>query len=297
MNELDRIFLEKWKNKTLKNKSFISKKISFLKSFLKKLFISKKKGITKISFSGWGMTTTFPKPPWKDSKSNDDQKFNDFHNELSQLVDKKEFFLSQFYLPNTNYKKILDELKWRSYIIYNSALLSINFANRKKFNIVECGVCDGLTVFFALKVYKSNKIDFKGYLYDSFDEMKEEYLDKKDKNQSGNYNYLNIEQTKKNLKMFEKDIVFFKGYIPNVFQNGDHPKEISWLHVDLNSSKTTFETMEFFYSKIINNGVMIFDDYGMFETTKEVVDDFLKDKSGHFISYPTGQGMFIKKLN
>ena len=36
--------------------------------------------------------------------------------------------------------------------------------------------------------------------------MKEEYLDKKDKNQSGNYNYLNIEQTKKNLKMFEKDI-------------------------------------------------------------------------------------------
>ena len=43
MNELDRIFLEKWKNKKLKNKSFISKKISFLKSFLKKLFISKKK--------------------------------------------------------------------------------------------------------------------------------------------------------------------------------------------------------------------------------------------------------------
>ena len=43
------------------------------------------------------------------------------------------------------------------------------------------------------------------------------------------------------------------------------------------------------------NGIMIFDDYGMFETTKEVVDNFLKNKIGHFISYPTGQGMFIKR--
>ena len=76
------------------------------------------------------------------------------------------------------------------------------------------------------------------------------YLDNKDKDQSGNYDYLNIEQTKKNLQMFEKDIIFFKGYIPNVFQNGDHPNEISWLHIDLNSSQTTLETMEFFYSKI-----------------------------------------------
>ena len=95
--------------------------------------------------------------------------------------------------------------------------------------------------------------------------------------------------------MFENDVVFFKGYIPNVFQNGDHPDEISWLHIDLNSSKTTFETMEFFYPKIVDNGVIIFDDYGMFDTTKEVVDNFLKNKKGHFISYPTGQGMFIKK--
>jgi len=292
MSEIEKIFFNKWRNKKLKNKSFISKKIHFLKNYIKS-----EKNFNNLSFSGWGMTTTFSKPPWINSKSIDNQNFNNFHDELSHLINKKEFFLSQFYLPDTNYEKILKELKWRSYIIYNSALLSLNFAKGKKFNIVECGVCDGLTVFFALKAYKSQKINFKGYLYDSFGEMKEEYLDNKDKDQLGNYDYLNIEQTKKNLQMFEKDIIFFKGYIPNVFQNGDHPNEISWLHIDLNSSQTTLETMEFFYSKIVENGIMIFDDYGMFETTKEVVDDFLKDKIGHFISYPTGQGMFIKKIN
>ena len=297
MNEVERVFFNKWQNKKLKNKSFLSKKIRSIKNYLKKLFQIEKSDINKLSFSGWGMTTTFSQPPWRNSNSKYDENFNNFHDELSRLINNKEFFLSQFFLPDTNYEKILEELKWRSYIIYNSALLSINLASVKKYNIVECGVCDGLTVFFALKAYKSKNVDFKGYLYDSFDKMKDEYLDTKDKDQSGNYDYLKIEQTKKNLRMFENDIIFFKGYIPDVFRNGEHPNEISWLHIDLNSSKTTFETMEFFYSKIINNGVMIFDDYGMFETTKEVVDDFLKDKIGHFISYPTGQGMFIKKKN
>tara|TARA_Y100000590_G_scaffold262420_1_gene294477 strand:- start:1472 stop:2365 length:894 start_codon:yes stop_codon:yes gene_type:complete len=297
MNEVERIFINKWRKKKLKNKSFISKKINNLKNYFKKLFSRQKNNIGNVSFSGWGMTTTFSKPPWRNSKSRSDQNFNDFHDELCQLIYKKEFFLSQFYLPDTNYDKILQELKWRSYIIYNSALLALNFAKAKKHNIVECGVCDGLTVFFALKAYESKKVDFKGFLYDSFDKMKEEHLDSKDKDQLGNYDYLNIEQTKKNLQMFEKEIIFFKGYIPNVFQNGDHPKDVSWLHIDLNSSQTTLETMEFFYSKIVDNGIIIFDDYGMFDTTKEVVDNFLKDKNGHFMSYPTGQGMFIKKLS
>jgi len=296
MNELERVYIEQWRNKKKgRKKKFLSKFFKSIKNYLSKKNFFKKKDSYPASFSGWGMTTTLSTPPWINSKSIDIQNFNNFHDELSHLINKKEFLLSQFYLPDTNYQKILKELKWRSYIIYNSALLSLNFAKGKKFNIVECGVCDGLTVFFALKAYKSKKIHFKGYLYDSFGEMKEEYLDNKDKDQSGNYDYLNIEQTKKNLQIFEKDIIFFKGYIPNVFQNGDHPNEISWLHIDLNSSQTTLETMEFFYSKIVENGIMIFDDYGMFETTKEVVDNFLKNKIGHFISYPTGQGMFIKR--
>ena len=253
MNEIERIFVNKWRNKKLKNKSFISKKISSLKNYIKKVYPKQKSNYKEVSFSGWGMTTTFSKPPWKNSKNLNDLNFNKFNEELNQLIVKKEFFLSQFYLPDTNYKKILTELKWRSYIIYNSALLSLNFARGEKFNIVECGVCDGLTVFFALKAYKSKKVDFKGYLYDSFDEMKEEYLDGKDKDQLGNYDYLNIEQTKKNLKMFEKDIIFLKGYIPNVFLKGNHPDEVSWL-CGPKFISNNFETMEF-YPPIVDKGL------------------------------------------
>ena len=47
MNEIERIFVNKWRNKKLKNKSFISKKISSLKNYLKKVY-PKQKSIVAI---------------------------------------------------------------------------------------------------------------------------------------------------------------------------------------------------------------------------------------------------------
>jgi len=296
-NELENIALKKYqikKNKD-KNKSFLSKKFNTIKNFIKKKYSFSNKNKYKISFSGWGMETTFPSPPWINSTNVDDINFVSCHENLKLLVSNKEFFLSQFSLPDTNYIKILDELKWRSYIIYNSIICSINLSKNNDFKIVECGVCDGLTIFYALSACKSKNVSYKSYLYDSFGPMKEEYLDMKDKNQIGEYNYLNMEQTKKNLRMYENNIIYNKGYIPEIFIDGNNPSDISWLHIDLNSSKTTLQSMEFFFPKLADSGIMIFDDYGMFPSTKETVDKFLVSKQGHFINFPTGQGMFIKK--
>ena len=296
-NELENIFLKKYqinKNKD-KKKSFLSKKFNSIKNFTKKKSIFLKKKKFKILFSGWGMETTLASPPWINSIEVNDINFNSYHENLKSLISNKEFFLSQFNLPGTNYEKILEELKWRNYIIYNSIICSINLSKNNNFKIVECGVCDGLTIFYALSACKSKNVSFKSYLYDSFGLMKEEHLDGRDKNQVGDYDYLDIEQTKKNLQMFENDLIFNKGYIPEIFIDGNNPADISWLHIDLNSSKTTLQSMEFFFPKLIDTGVMIFDDYGMFPTTKEIVDKFLADKKGHFINFPTGQGMFIKR--
>ena len=48
------------------------------------------------------------------------------------------------------------------------------------------------------------------------------------------------------------------------------------------------------YEKISKNGIILFDDYGGFDDTRKVIDNFFDDKQGHFINYPTGQGAFIK---
>ena len=41
-------------------------------------------------------------------------------------------------------------------------------------------------------------------------------------------------------------------------------------------------------------GVILFDDYGGFADTRRIVDEFFKNKKGHFTNYPSGQGIFIK---
>ena len=295
MNEAERVYIEQWRTKKRKQKSILSNKFRKLKYNLCKKFSLGKKNSYPVSFSGWGMQTTFSKPPWIDSNNKDDVNFNIYHEKLKLLVKENKFFLSQFYLPDTNYQKILEELKWRSYIIYNSTIFALNFTKKNTFNMVECGVCDGLTIYYALSASKIKNANFSAFLYDSFDEIKEDYLSPEDIDQLGNYNHLDIEQTKKNLQSYKQNIFFNKGYIPDIFKTGKNPKDISWLHIDLNSSKTTIECLKFFYQKINDSGVIIFDDYGAFKTTKDVVDSFLKDKTGHFFNFPTGQAMFIKK--
>ena len=41
-------------------------------------------------------------------------------------------------------------------------------------------------------------------------------------------------------------------------------------------------------------GVILFDDYGGFDDTRKIIDSFFENKKGHFISLPTGQGIFYK---
>ena len=98
-------------------------------------------------------------------------------------------------------------------------------------------------------------------------------------------------------KNFQHKIQYNKGYIPDVFDSSINPDKISWLHIDLNSSIPTLRCLEFFYDRIENNGVIVFDDYGWkgYEETKEIVDKFLNEKKGSFFQFPTGQGLFIKK--
>ncbi len=118
----------------------------------------------------------------------------------------------------------------------------------------------------------------------------------KEKVLEGAWSHLDIEITKLNLQSLGKNIFFNKGYIPEVFNIGSNPDEVSWLHIDLNSSKPTLESLNYFFDKIQNGGVILFDDYAWpgYEDTRKVIDDFLYEKHGQFFHFPTGQAFFIK---
>ena len=69
------------------------------------------------------------------------------------------------------------------------------------------------------------------------------------------------------------------------------------MHIDLNSANATLKTLEFFYDKLLESSIILFDDYGWhgFEETRLTIDDFFSDKTGTLQVLPTGQALYFKK--
>ena len=250
-----------------------------------------------FQFSGWGMNIRNHSPWDLSSKDKIFSEFNKSHQKLLELVNNKKFTINEYTLSMFNFNEVnvLNDLRWRHYIVQFTSSLAFSQTNSK--NIVECGVCDGMTVFFAINKFKNDK-NYKVYLYDSWAPMKEEFLTtESDKRRVGSYANINIEDAKKNLVFYKDYIIFNKGFIPDVFTKSNNPQHLSWLHIDLNSSMPTKESLKFFYPLLQSGGVILFDDYAGhgYEDTKIEVDNFLLDKKGQFLHMPTGQGFFIKQ--
>lgn len=255
-----------------------------------------------ITFSGWGMNTT-TNPPWALTPKNEVLKFEKTHNELIQLIKNKKFNLTQFSYKFKNDRekirnstKAVQELKWRHYIIYFSILYAKKFT-KTKVNIVECGVADGMGIFYAINALNKENANFTGYLFDSWAKIKKEHLQNTDEMKHQNdYWYLDIKNTKNNLCKYSKNLIYNAGYIPEILQSSNLPNNISWLHIDLNSSSPTLKTLELLYDRLGSGAIILLDDYGhkTYELTRTIANKFFEDKNGQFINIPTGQGIFFK---
>ncbi len=272
-----------------------SKMMPFLKPIMKKFY---KKFMKKYytpqpptpKFSGWGMTT-ISEHAWND-------KFDcDVFRQSCEHLQKFEFTPSTVKEPIDEY---IYSLNYRHYFISFCVNYAIKFGQTDNHNFVECGVNDGVTAFFALNEL-SHKLqtNFKMHLYDSWSAMKAEFLiDSEIDFNVGAYHDSSIDRTKSNLKKFEKNIIYHQGFIPDIFtQSSKSPESISYLSIDLNSSKPTLDTLNFFLPKLVTGGIIIFDDYGStnYPDTKYLIDEFFSTKNGILMKIPTGQAIYLHK--
>lgn len=275
------------------NSRFFYKKV---KSLAKKIGFSLIE-TNLIKFNGWGLISQRD-TPWNSFHKNEYLKnFEKIEKIFLQKIKNKKFYLSQFKSSENSFQKnydILKALKYRHYYVYISTLIANK--NTKSRNYVECGVCDGLTIFFNSQLHNNLKRK-KIYLYDSWSKIRsKDFLNKKEKNKTDSYSYLDIENTKNNLVDFKKNLIFNKGYIPEIFKRSKNPKKICWLHIDLNASKPTLNTLNFFYSRLEKNGIILIDDYGdaNYLDTRKVIDYFLLNKKDILFQLPTGQAIIFK---
>jgi len=254
----------------------------------------------KFSFSGWGMyTDSFTTPPWasviQGVELDSAVGFNQANSSLKSLLDSRRFTLSQFaHLPLQS--SALEVLAWRHYIVYWSALSAAKATRSGSKNLVEAGTCDGLTAYFAMMALKNLDTEYKCYMYDAWEAMKGDDLLKDEKSKVGMYSYLEMATTVDNLEEFSAVAVFNKGHIPDSFTTTDNPEEIVWLHIDLNAAAPTKDSLNYFYSKLLPGGIILFDDYGFHDhqETKRVVDSFFRNKKVNLLHLPTGQAIVFK---
>ena len=104
------------------------------------------------------------------------------------------------------------------------------------------------------------------------------------------------ELVKESLKEFNF-INFYKGWIPERFNEVKDNKFI-FVHVDVDLYEPTKNCIDFFFPRLINGGIMVFDDYGyilQFPGAKLAIDERLSNLSyQHFIALPSGQAYLIK---
>ena len=183
----------------------------------------------------------------------------------------------------------------REYIVFWSAKYASNNTKSILKNLVEVGVADGLTLNFALNAVTNNGDQFKAYLYDVWGKV--DLINPSTKGITSQYEYLEINTTKKNLASFEKNLIFKQGLIPETFNGEDEPDSIVWLHIDLNSSPPTLDTLNYYWDRLEPGGIVLFDDYAQpaYVDTKQVVDEWLLGRTdGLFFQIPTSQAFIFK---
>ena len=246
-----------------------------------------------IEFSGWGMTTEST-PPWLNGGDALACDFARVHTDVVDRVRAGTMKLSQLNdVQDTALR--LQELMWRHYVVFWSASYAATATALPSTTLVECGVCDGLTAYFAMRAAQRAGA-YRAFLYDAWEGMKTEYLLTSEQHAAGSYSYLSIENTQRNLAPFNGQTTFVKGFIPESFATCDIPAQVGWLHIDLNSALPTKAALEVLFDRIAVGGVILFDDYGWggYADTKHAVNRFLSGRPGVLLPLPTGQAMFFK---
>jgi hypothetical protein len=234
------------------------------------------------TFSGWLMTT-WHQVPWIEGWET-----------FLEATEELNFFEMEGQLSHTRIE--LDALLWRHWNVAYSVRHSVAKMGRPHFTGVECGVGEGMTAHIAASQIGSEQLESASlHLYDAWSTMRNDQLLESEESLVDSYGLLSMQRTRKNLLKHSDMLLWHPGYIPESF-GAKAPEAINWLHIDLNSAAATEEALIFFWPRLLENGVIIFDDFGWshFEDTRKTAARFLNDKPGVLLPLPTGQALYFR---
>jgi hypothetical protein len=179
--------------------------------------------------------------------------------------------------------------------------------NLENYNFVECGCWTGHSSYIISKILKEYNFKNKFYIFDSFEGGLSD-LEKEDKSLFASLSEEEIKDQKDYCKSNENDVrnllknfefvEIFKCWIPEKFHNVAD-KKFQFIHLDVDLYQPTKDSLEFFYPKLAQGGIIVCDDYNFttFPGAKKAWDDFFKHKKNtynFFYETPFGGCFLIK---
>ncbi|MEI6586644.1 MAG: class I SAM-dependent methyltransferase [Sediminibacterium sp.] len=156
----------------------------------------------------------------------------------------------------------------------------------KNSNFAECGTYAGMSVHFVADICSQRFIGI-----DSFEGVSEP-----GPNDTEYFKTLKLaipQEIAEKTMQSHKNVELYKGWIPEIFSTIDS-LEYSYVHIDVDLYEPTKNSIEYFWPKLINGGVLICDDFGSYKTIgarKAMLDFFKQD---NILELPTGQAIVYK---
>ena len=189
----------------------------------------------------------------------------------------------------------LSEVHWRAYIACWFAQHVIELGGG---DFIEAGANRGGTALTIINYLGSNAfVDRKYYLLDTFNGLDPSQLTQNEAYKMKRFGQPYVE-CYEDVKQTFRDYNFVnlvRGPIPGTLPEVES-KRIIYLHIDLNSAKPEVATLRYFWDKIVVGGVVLFDDYGWYESKdqRQALDALATEYHTKILALPTGQGLLIK---
>jgi hypothetical protein len=155
-------------------------------------------------------------------------------------------------------------------------------------DIVECGVWRGGNMMMLAEASASS--DRKLWLYDTFEGMPEaSTYDVNTLGQSGEdrrnadseWCLASLPEVESNFRRYgllSDRLVFRKGMVEDTLKNEPLPERIAILRLDTDFYESTQIELELLYPLLTPGGVLIIDDYGLWQGSKKAVDEYFGDR-------------------
>ena len=184
----------------------------------------------------------------------------------------------------------------RMYGLYLSVLYILS--NGIQGSFVECGVWRGGSSLLIAKMLANRGItDRKLYLYDTYEGMSDPTKDDvaftgRDASTLLEENKANKEESvwcladladvKKNLRLAgypEENIFYIKGKVEDTIPTYMPEENLALLRLDTDWYESTKHELRFLFPKLVQNGILLIDDYGHWQGCRKATDEFFSERS------------------